>query len=84
MILYDIPDIRLFWSQDRRFLEQFQADTVSQFQPFSKYPGAYRDVSFWLPPSWHDHDLFELVRSIASDLVESVQQVRPHARPTIL
>jgi phenylalanyl-tRNA synthetase alpha chain len=66
MVLFDIPDIRLFWSSDARFLGQFapHADellkigkngkkphqfTNIKFSPFSKYPGCYKDVSFWLP-----------------------------------
>ena len=55
MVLFSIPDIRLFWSQDERFLSQFKkvnADdpkTLVAFQPYSKYPFCYKDVSFWLP-----------------------------------
>ncbi|KAM5269031.1 phenylalanine--tRNA ligase, mitochondrial isoform 3-T7 [Hipposideros larvatus] len=30
MILYDIPDIRLFWSEDERFLKQFRLSDVNQ------------------------------------------------------
>ncbi|XP_036901257.1 phenylalanine--tRNA ligase, mitochondrial isoform X2 [Sturnira hondurensis] len=30
MILYDIPDIRLFWSKDERFLKQFRVSDISQ------------------------------------------------------
>jgi len=30
MILYDIPDIRLFWSEDERFLKQFIVPHISQ------------------------------------------------------
>lgn len=49
MLLFEIPDIRLFWSKDQRFLGQFKEDQVVRFQPFSKYPAAPRDVAFWLP-----------------------------------
>lgn len=50
MLLYNIPDIRLFWSKDNRFLEQFRADRpIRRFVPFSKYPAATRDLAFWLP-----------------------------------
>ena len=49
MLLYNIPDIRLFWSQDQRFLNQFSESEIRTFVPFSKYPAAPRDVAFWLP-----------------------------------
>ncbi len=28
MVLFDIPDIRLFWSKDKRFHEQFESGNV--------------------------------------------------------
>ena len=48
MILFEIPDIRLFWSTDKRFLDQFKEGEVVKFQPFSKYPECYKDISFWV------------------------------------
>ncbi|KAK0634981.1 phenylalanyl-tRNA synthetase [Bombardia bombarda] len=54
MLLFQIPDIRLFWSQDKRFISQFvgvsdDLDQMKRFVPFSKYPACCRDVAFWLP-----------------------------------
>ncbi|KNG44956.1 phenylalanyl-trna mitochondrial precursor [Stemphylium lycopersici] len=52
MLLYSIPDIRLFWSKDERFLSQFsEQKAISRFVPFSKYPACFKDVSFWLRSS---------------------------------
>lgn len=53
MLLFNIPDIRLFWSRDQRFLGQFAGasanpDLVRRFVPFSRHPECYKDVSFWL------------------------------------
>ncbi|KLU81566.1 phenylalanyl-tRNA synthetase [Magnaporthiopsis poae ATCC 64411] len=54
MLLFQIPDIRLFWSRDKRFLSQFSGVSddlakIRPFTPFSKYPACSKDVSFWLP-----------------------------------
>jgi phenylalanyl-tRNA synthetase alpha chain len=56
MLLFEIPDIRLFWSQDARFLDQFKGvssnlETLKRYVPFSKFPACYKDVAFWLQPS---------------------------------
>jgi phenylalanyl-tRNA synthetase alpha chain len=52
MLLYSIPDIRLFWSKDKRFLEQFsEKGPIRRFVAFSKYPACFKDVSFWIKRS---------------------------------
>jgi len=64
MVLFDIPDIRLFWSEDVRFTSQFQDGKINKFVPYSKYPMCYKDVSFWLPKvdeqAFHQNDVYEV------------------------
>ena len=86
MVLFSIPDIRLFWSPDPRFLSQFAEGQISSFQPYSKYPPCYRDMSFWIPEispvslstegpgGWHENDYCEIVRDVAGDLIETVEK----------
>jgi len=96
MILFGIPDIRLFWSTDPRFLSQFSdKESVKRFVPFSKYPVCYKDVSFWLRSSsssaggglksnsqdFHENDVMEIVRDVGGDLVEDVKQIDEFKHP---
>ncbi|THH31149.1 hypothetical protein EUX98_g3051 [Antrodiella citrinella] len=82
MILYSIPDIRLFWSEDPRFLSQFTPGEINTFKPFSKYPACYKDVSFWLPDKvLHENDFCDLVRDAAGDFVEDVKLVDAFTHP---
>ena len=61
MVLFSIPDIRLFWTKDERFTSQFKAGKITKFQPYSKFPFCYKDVSFWLPESGlHPNDVYEV------------------------
>lgn len=81
MPVYDVPDIRLFWSNDPRFLSQFEEGKVTKFQPYSKYPPCTKDISFWLPEVFHSNDLFEIIRSVAGDLVENVELIDNFTHP---
>ncbi|KZT26431.1 phenylalanyl-tRNA synthetase [Neolentinus lepideus HHB14362 ss-1] len=87
MILYSIPDIRLFWSRDERFLSQFTPGKISTFKPYSKFPACFKDVSFWLPDrpetqaKMHDNDFCDLARDVAGDLVEDVKVIDKFTHP---
>lgn len=85
MVLYDIPDIRLFWSEDERFLKQFRLSDINQsvkFQPLSKYPAVFNDISFWLPSeSYTENDFYDIVRTVGGDLVEKVDLIDKFEHP---
>jgi phenylalanyl-tRNA synthetase alpha chain len=80
MILFDIPDIRWFWSRDERFLRQFTPGKVSKFVPISRYPSTSRDLSFWLGEGFELNSLCDVIRQQAGDLVEDVQQVDEYCK----
>src|SRR5688500_5535511 len=83
MILFKIPDIRLFWSKDPRFLSQFSSDAIVQFKSYSKFPPCYKDIAFWIvhERDFYDNRFYDLVREIAGDLVEDVQLVDEFVNP---
>nr|XP_033327111.1 probable phenylalanine--tRNA ligase, mitochondrial isoform X2 [Megalopta genalis] len=77
MCLYDIPDIRLFWTNDTGFLNQFifeDANTTVKYKPVSIYPQCKNDISFWLPKdgNYSSNDFYDIVRDIAGDVVEQI------------
>src|SRR5688572_20115787 len=83
MILFQIPDIRLFWSKDPRFTGQFTSDAIIHFKPYSKHPACYKDIAFWINDvaKFHENAFYDLVRGVAGDLVEDVQIVDKFTNP---
>lgn len=86
MVLFSIPDIRLFWSEDERFHRQFQSGDIVIFEPYSKYPPCFKDISFWTSQNdcssyFHPNDLNEVVRDIAGDLAEKVELIDEFIHP---
>lgn len=97
MLLFTIPDIRLFWSKDPRFLSQFSSlESIKRFVPFSRHPASHKDVAFWLRSSsnsagggsrsnaqdFHENDMMEVVRDVGGDLVEDVKLVDEFSHPS--
>jgi len=82
MVLFDIPDIRLFWSQDLKFLSQFSEDNaICKFRPFSVLDSLSKDLSFFIPSlsdvkvEWKDvNDFYDICRNEAGDLLEKVER----------
>jgi phenylalanyl-tRNA synthetase alpha chain len=75
MKLFKIPDVRLFWSKDKRFIEQFKKGQITEFKEFSKYPVCYKDFSMWVTNEYNPNDLFGIIREIGGDLIESVDEI---------
>lgn len=81
MRLFKIPDIRLFWSEDPRFISQFAENEVAEFKPFSKYPPTYKDMAFWVPEDFSANNLFDVVRGVAGDIVEKMELIDKFTHP---
>lgn len=87
MLKYEIPDIRLFWSNDTGFVHQFEGKSpfdVFKFKPFSSCPQCINDLSFWLPSEsrgYTPNDFYDLCRSIGGDLIEQVKLVDEFTHP---
>ena len=81
MKLFEIEDIRLFWSKDPRFLNQFKAGQITKFKSYSKFPVCYKDIAFWLDEDFNENDFFQLVRGVSGDLAESVELIDEFVHP---
>mmetsp|Transcript_5014 Transcript_5014/g.10606 ORF Transcript_5014/g.10606 Transcript_5014/m.10606 type:complete len:146 (+) Transcript_5014:201-638(+) len=81
MILFEIPDIRLFWTDDERFQSQFKEGQITKFEPYSKFPPVFKDIAFWVPENFVENDFFELARGVAGDLVEKIDMIDEFTNP---
>ena len=78
-----LPDVRLLWSEDERFISQFSVDSsppsfFPAYKPFSLYPvRCVHDLSFWENADrvFEETDFLDVVREVADDCVTSVSLV---------
>lgn len=71
IVSMDLPDIRLFWSQDERVKKQLKLG--NKFKEVSKYPPITRDISFVVNKDFIPNNYFDLIRDLGGDLVEQVE-----------
>jgi phenylalanyl-tRNA synthetase alpha chain len=81
MILFKIPDIRYLWSDDIRFISQFESGEIVEFEPYSKYPPVFKDVAYWLGEKYHYNDFSSIVREEGGDLIEKIELLDEFTHP---
>lgn len=72
MAKMNIPDIRIFWSDNPRITGQF-TDINSQYREVSKFPMTYRDISFVVKKNVSLNNYYEIVRDYAGNLIEEMK-----------
>lgn len=70
IVSMDIPDIRLFWSEDERVKRQLKLG--NKYKEVSKFPPITRDISFVVNADFIPNNYFDLIRDIGGDIVEEV------------
>ncbi|XP_010154076.1 PREDICTED: ferredoxin-fold anticodon-binding domain-containing protein 1, partial [Eurypyga helias] len=76
MLICGIPDWRMLWTSDLRFLRQFPRGELRLFRSFSLYPPSYvHDVSFWVPDGeqFDEVAFHTIARQVSGEMVVSVQ-----------
>ncbi|KAM9729085.1 ferredoxin-fold anticodon-binding domain-containing protein 1 [Menidia menidia] len=86
VLLYSLPDWRLLWSHDQRFLKQFLTHPPPgmHFRPFSLFPEPLSfDISFWTGPAWDEKKFYTAVREASHGTVEHVKLIDTFSHPDL-
>ncbi|XP_053702302.1 ferredoxin-fold anticodon-binding domain-containing protein 1 isoform X1 [Synchiropus splendidus] len=86
VVLFSIPDWRLLWSYDPRFLKQFapRPSPGTSYHAFSLFPEIFSfDISFWIGSSWEELKFHALVREASLGTVEQVKLIDKFSHPDL-
>lgn len=84
MVLFDIPDIRYFWMEDTKFLEQFKSGEIKKFVRFSPLESISKDISIFVKSSDMDlntntwtkaNEFYEEIRGLSDDWIGEIKQI---------
>lgn len=85
-LLFSLPDWRLLWSHDPRFLEQYASrpSPGKPFRPLSLFPELITfDISFWTGPTWEESKFHAVVREASHGTVEQVKLIDTFSHPDL-
>lgn len=86
VLLFSLPDWKLLWSHDPRFLKQFALcpSPGMCFRPFSLFPEFFSfDISFWTGPAWEEKTFHALVREASCGSVELIKLMDTFSHPDL-
>lgn len=86
VLLFSLPDWRLLWSHDPRFLKQFTLHPLpgKAFRPLSLFPEHFSfDISFWTGLTWEERKFHAVVREASCGTVEQVKLVDRFSHPDL-
>ncbi|CAJ1063972.1 ferredoxin-fold anticodon-binding domain-containing protein 1 [Xyrichtys novacula] len=86
VLFFTLPDWRILWSHDQRFLKQFACcpPPGEPFQPFSLFPEHFSfDISFWTGPIWEEKKFHAVVREASCGTVEQVKLIDKFSHPDL-
>lgn len=86
VLFFSLPDWRLLWSRDPRFLKQFATCPLpgTPFRPFSLFPEHFNfDISFWTGPTWEEKMFHAVVREASCGTVEQVKIIDTFSHPDL-
>jgi len=81
MIFFEIPDIRYFWTEDSRFIEQFKKGQITKFKPYSKYPAVVRDISFYYFDPFTSNDFYTILNDCSENLISKTEVLDEFTNP---
>lgn len=85
-LLFTLPDWRLLWSRDPRFLKQFalRPSPREPFRPLSLYPEPFIfDISFWTGSAYKEKEFHAAVREASCGTVERVKLIDRFSHPEL-
>lgn len=86
VLLFSIPDWRLLWSHDLRFINQFSVQPLpgTPYSPFSLFPQQFTfDISFWTGPTWDERKFYGVVREASCSTVQQVKLIDTFSHPDL-
>ncbi|XP_057676928.1 ferredoxin-fold anticodon-binding domain-containing protein 1 isoform X1 [Corythoichthys intestinalis] len=86
VLMFSLPDWRLLWSPDPRFLQQFVLRPApgTPFTTYCLFPELYSfDISFWTGTAWENKKFHALVREASCGTVEHIKLIDKFSHPDL-